>query len=85
MLSVGLLLDICFRLTVIVKNLSCLRRFGRCNKDYQDQCLVLVFDPLLSARLIFHKAYFSLVELNEMGLEPDPDGDASRSGPAVNI
>lgn len=24
------------------------RRFGRRNKDYQDQCLVLVLDPLLS-------------------------------------
>lgn len=69
MLSVGPLLDICFgrafRLTVIGKNLSCSRwrRFGRCDKDYQDHCLVLVLDPLPSTHLIFHEAYFSLVSL----------------------
>lgn len=39
------------------------RRFGRCNKDYQDYCLVLGFDPLLSTHFLYHKAYFSLVSL----------------------
>lgn len=69
MRSVGLLLDIyfgrAFRLTVSWKNLSCShwRCLGQCNKDYRDQCLVLVFDLQLSIHLIFHKAYFSLVSL----------------------
>lgn len=94
MLSVGLLLDICFgrafRLTVIGKNLSrsaegvsvAAIKIIKISVWYWCwiRCCLLINS---FTRLIL--VWFLWLELNEMGLELDPDGDASRSGPAVNI